>query len=86
MNYHSVQMCECNREYDDDLHKAMKNYFTLDSMGIIKPSKPILSQEDQRGQSLLQSPNPAFFGNMNIPVSRIVRQWRFSDGSAWKIE
>ncbi|XP_062713361.1 uncharacterized protein LOC134290277 [Aedes albopictus] len=54
-NYHSVQVCECNREYDDNLHKAMKSYFSLDSMGIIKPNKPVLSQEDQRAQMLLES-------------------------------
>ncbi|XP_065093953.1 uncharacterized protein LOC135714509 [Ochlerotatus camptorhynchus] len=55
LNYHSVQTCECNREYDDGLHKAMKSYFALDSLGIIKPSKLLLSKEDQRAQSLLES-------------------------------
>ncbi|XP_062701549.1 uncharacterized protein LOC134285208 [Aedes albopictus] len=54
-NYHSVQKCECNQEFDDSLHKAMKSYFSLDSMGIVKPNKIILSQEDQRAQALLES-------------------------------
>ncbi|XP_058826984.1 uncharacterized protein LOC131686969 [Topomyia yanbarensis] len=54
LNFHSVQRCDCRRENDDDLHKAMKSYFALDSMGLIKTSQ-LLSQEDQRAHSLLKS-------------------------------
>lgn len=73
MNYHSVQVCECNREYDDSLQRAMKSYFALDSMGIAKPNKLILSQEDQRAQMLLES--------FTRPTNR-----RYESGLLWKYD
>lgn len=40
---------------DEDLHRTMKDYFALDSLGIMKPGGPLLSTEDQRAQSLQES-------------------------------
>ncbi|XP_053699101.1 uncharacterized protein LOC128746075 [Sabethes cyaneus] len=54
LHHHSVQHCECNSQNDNDLHRAMKSYFALDSMGVIK-SNILMSREDQRAQSLLES-------------------------------
>ncbi|XP_055623389.1 uncharacterized protein LOC129766818 [Toxorhynchites rutilus septentrionalis] len=55
VNYHSVQTCECNRHPDDDLHKMVKTYFSLDSLGLIKPDKLLVSHQDQRAQMLLDT-------------------------------
>lgn len=55
MFHYSFHVQSVNEEADDDLHQAMKNYFSLDSLGIVKPAKILLSSEDERSQSLLQS-------------------------------
>ncbi|XP_053692049.1 uncharacterized protein LOC128740530 [Sabethes cyaneus] len=55
VSYHAVQVCECNEGSDESLHAAMKSYFTLDSMGISKPDKPLLSVEDQRAMEILEA-------------------------------
>ncbi|XP_062713555.1 uncharacterized protein LOC134290427 [Aedes albopictus] len=73
MNYHSVQKCECNREFDENLHKAMKSYFTLDSMGIVEPNKILLSHEDQRAQTLLET--------LTRPMNN-----RYESGLLWKYD
>ncbi|XP_058827235.1 uncharacterized protein LOC131687200 [Topomyia yanbarensis] len=46
----SLHVCSC-----DELQQAMKNYFSLDSLGISKPHKILLSTEDERATSLLHS-------------------------------
>lgn len=53
MNHHSVQACKCNCEIDNDLHREMKAYFSLDSLGITNPPMRTLSLADQRAQDLL---------------------------------
>ncbi|XP_062557274.1 uncharacterized protein LOC134222147 [Armigeres subalbatus] len=88
MNYHSVQKCECNQNYDDSLHRAMKSYFALDSTGIISPNKVLLSQDDQRAQLLLESlthqTNDRYesgllwkYDNVKLPDSKAmaIRRW-----------
>ncbi|XP_062710719.1 uncharacterized protein LOC115269391 [Aedes albopictus] len=55
INYHAVQVCECNEASDESLHTAMKNYFALDSMGISKPEKKLLSVDDQRAMEILEA-------------------------------
>lgn len=40
---------------DEDLHQAMKEYFSLDSMGVVKSNQSLLSSEDQRAYSLLEA-------------------------------
>ncbi|XP_062703593.1 uncharacterized protein LOC134286045 [Aedes albopictus] len=40
---------------DESLHQAMKEYFSLDSLGITKPSNILLSTDDQRAETLLRS-------------------------------
>ncbi|XP_055632493.1 uncharacterized protein LOC129772974 [Toxorhynchites rutilus septentrionalis] len=55
INYHAVQVCECNEGSDENLHAAMKTYFTLDSMGIFKPDKLHLSVDDQRATKILET-------------------------------
>ncbi|XP_053691781.1 uncharacterized protein LOC128740267 [Sabethes cyaneus] len=55
VNYHSVKSCECNKDSDEDLHKMVKSYFSLDSLGVVKPDKLLMSQQDQRAQMLLET-------------------------------
>ncbi|XP_062540921.1 uncharacterized protein LOC134208963 [Armigeres subalbatus] len=54
VNYHAVQVCDCNIS-NESLHVAMKNYFNLDSMGITKPEKVLLSADDQRAVNILEA-------------------------------
>ncbi|XP_062713286.1 uncharacterized protein LOC109410494 [Aedes albopictus] len=52
--YH-IGSCEDHNKADEDLHQVIKDYFALDSLGIMKPNRALLSVDDQRAQSLLQS-------------------------------
>lgn len=54
INTHVARPCECNAEADNSLHKAMKEYFSLESLGISQTSKPTLSSDDRRAQLLLE--------------------------------
>ncbi|XP_062704517.1 uncharacterized protein LOC134286848 [Aedes albopictus] len=54
LHHYCFHICPCNNTADDDLHHAMKEYFSLDSLGVTKPNNPPLSIEDQRALSLLQ--------------------------------
>ncbi|XP_065075283.1 uncharacterized protein LOC135699027 [Ochlerotatus camptorhynchus] len=55
MFHYTFHVRSCNEESDENLHLAMKEYFSLDSLGVIKPAKVLLASEDERAQSLLQS-------------------------------
>ncbi|XP_058461559.1 uncharacterized protein LOC131436709 [Malaya genurostris] len=53
---HSVfHVCSCKSSTDEDLHKAMKEYFTIDGLGVTQPKRILLSAEDERARSLLQT-------------------------------
>ncbi|XP_055628587.1 uncharacterized protein LOC129770031 [Toxorhynchites rutilus septentrionalis] len=55
VNYHSLQICQCNQYNDEDLHRTVKSFFSLESIGITKPERPLQSQDDQRALMLLES-------------------------------
>ncbi|XP_055542826.1 uncharacterized protein LOC129728414 [Wyeomyia smithii] len=55
VNYHSVKVCQCNKDLDEDLHQMVKSFFTLDSIGISEPVKLLQSKEDVRAQMLLET-------------------------------
>ncbi|XP_053690937.1 uncharacterized protein LOC128739468 [Sabethes cyaneus] len=55
MFHYTLHVRACNEDTDEDLHKAMKEYFSLDSLGVMKPTKVLLAPEDERAQSLLLS-------------------------------
>ncbi|XP_055614748.1 uncharacterized protein LOC129761071 [Toxorhynchites rutilus septentrionalis] len=40
---------------DEDLHKSVKEFFSLDSLGIIKSEKPIISSDDERALNMMRS-------------------------------
>lgn len=73
VNYHSVQTCECNRVPGEDLHKLVKSYFSLDSLGVSKPDKLLVSQQDQRAQMLLET------------LTRLT-DGRYESGLLWKYD
>ncbi|XP_058811023.1 uncharacterized protein LOC131675913 [Topomyia yanbarensis] len=73
VNYHALQICQCNRETGEDLHELVKGFFALDSLGISKQSKLLLSHEEQRAQSMLES--------LTRPVDS-----RFESGLLWKYD
>lgn len=50
--FHEQQQCE---SMDKMLHWEMKEYFSLDSVGISKPTNKLLSTDDQRAEALLRS-------------------------------
>ncbi|XP_065073869.1 uncharacterized protein LOC135697938 [Ochlerotatus camptorhynchus] len=52
--YH-IGSCEDQHSSDEDLHQVLKDYFALDSLGIMKPQHAPISVEDQRAHSLLNS-------------------------------
>ncbi|XP_058456399.1 uncharacterized protein LOC131433814 [Malaya genurostris] len=54
VSHSSYHICECNKNNDDALHSAVKEYFALDSMGVISPRKILQSKEDERALYLLQ--------------------------------
>ncbi|XP_062538677.1 uncharacterized protein LOC134206950 [Armigeres subalbatus] len=54
VNVHTIAVCECHQETDENLHTAMKNYFALDSLGVAKPGLVLRSTEDQRAMEMLE--------------------------------
>lgn len=52
--HYTFHVCSCERAKDDELHQAVKNHFSLESLGIMKPDKLLLSADDQRAKDLLK--------------------------------
>ncbi|XP_062711297.1 uncharacterized protein LOC134289465 [Aedes albopictus] len=73
VNVHAIEVCECNRVSDDDLHTTMKEYFALDSLGIAKPNKILRSTEDERAMEILETHS-----------SR--KEGRYESGLLWKYD
>ncbi|XP_065095610.1 uncharacterized protein LOC135717448 [Ochlerotatus camptorhynchus] len=73
VNVHTIKVCECNLDSDENLHAAMKNYFTLDSLGVVKPEKVLRSTEDQRAMEMLEK--------LTIP-----KEGRYESGLLWKYD
>ncbi|XP_058826515.1 uncharacterized protein LOC131686265 [Topomyia yanbarensis] len=66
-------VCDHESSSELDLHKAMKEYFTIESFGASQPKKMLLSTEEERAQSLLQT-HTVFKGN------------RYETGLLWRYE
>ncbi|XP_055623321.1 uncharacterized protein LOC129766749 [Toxorhynchites rutilus septentrionalis] len=99
VNHHSVQLCQCETKSDDQLHEAMKQYFSLESMRISKPDKLLLSNDEQRAIELLQKLTRRVNGryesgllmrydNVRLPDSRpmALRRWECLDRRMQKDE
>ncbi|XP_062703670.1 uncharacterized protein LOC115259000 [Aedes albopictus] len=52
--HYTFHVCSCERRTEDELHQTVKKHFALDSLGITKPGKLLLSAEDQRAQDLMK--------------------------------
>ncbi|XP_058816141.1 uncharacterized protein LOC131679426 [Topomyia yanbarensis] len=61
-------------QMDESLHRSMKEYFALDSLGVSKPDNILLSTDDRRSQHLLQSLTK--FRNGRYETGLL---WRFDD-------
>ncbi|XP_062699205.1 uncharacterized protein LOC134284407, partial [Aedes albopictus] len=55
ISHYSFHVCETDAQNDELLHQTVKEYFSLDSLGISKPGTKLLSTENQRAISLLQN-------------------------------
>ncbi|XP_058445267.1 uncharacterized protein LOC131426502 [Malaya genurostris] len=53
--HHSLHVCACCERNDLELHGAVKAYFSLDSLGVMNPIKPLLSKDDERAEQLLKA-------------------------------
>ncbi|XP_062700012.1 uncharacterized protein LOC115258713 [Aedes albopictus] len=73
VNVHSIEVCECNSRTDDNLHSAMKNYFALDSLGIVKPEKVLRSADEERAMRILEMQTTHLGG-------------RYETGLLWKFD
>ncbi|XP_055605500.1 uncharacterized protein LOC129753678 [Uranotaenia lowii] len=70
VNMHSIPRCECND--DDSLQKLVKNYFSLDSIGISHSSR-LMSTNDQKAIDML-----------NFQMKSVAG--RYEVGLLWKYE
>ncbi|XP_058826902.1 uncharacterized protein LOC131686906 [Topomyia yanbarensis] len=71
---HSVfHVCARESSTDEELHKAMKEYFTLESLGVPQPKKTLLSMEEERAKFLLET-RTVFKGD------------RYETGLLWRYE
>ncbi|XP_062703946.1 uncharacterized protein LOC134286352 [Aedes albopictus] len=71
---HSVfHICACDTSKDDDLHKMMKEYFAVNSLGIAQPKKRLLSADDERAQTLLET-------------RTALKEKRYETGLLWRYE
>lgn len=55
LHHYTFHVCSCSTKADGDLHQALKDYFSLDSLGVASSQKTLLSVENERALSLLQS-------------------------------
>lgn len=53
--FHNFHICKASHASEDDLHKLVKSFFALDSLGISKPAKPILTSEDERALDMMRA-------------------------------
>ncbi|XP_062715630.1 uncharacterized protein LOC134291645 [Aedes albopictus] len=72
--YHSWNIGVCNEDNNDILHRAMQEYFLLDSLGISRPNHLIVSADNQRAQDILQTMSRTENGRF---VTRLL--WKFDE-------
>ncbi|XP_058816727.1 uncharacterized protein LOC131680008 [Topomyia yanbarensis] len=53
--HHSLHMCSCNPIADQSMNETVKQYFSLESLGITKPDKFLISAEEQRAETILNT-------------------------------
>ncbi|XP_058464118.1 uncharacterized protein LOC131438258 [Malaya genurostris] len=89
VNHHSTRVRQCDCKTDEDLHNSMKEYFSLDSMGVVKPATCLLPSTEQRAQDILNKTTRRIDGqyevgllwkydNVRLPDSQAMamRRWK----------
>ncbi|XP_058816775.1 uncharacterized protein LOC131680070 [Topomyia yanbarensis] len=71
---HSVQTCPCSERSDGMLQQAVREYFSLDGLGIYRPEKQLYSAADQRAQQLMQSASKTESGRYEVSLL-----WKFDE-------
>ncbi|XP_058827897.1 uncharacterized protein LOC131687827 [Topomyia yanbarensis] len=71
---HSVQTCPCSERSDGMLQQAVREYFSLDGLGIYRPEKQLYSVADQRAQQLMQSASKTESGRYEVSLL-----WKFDE-------
>lgn len=71
--YHSFHICPCVKEEDKDLNSALKEFFSIESIGIAGPSKSLPSKDEERAMNIL-STETRLVGN------------RFETGLLWRYD
>ncbi|XP_058448835.1 uncharacterized protein LOC131428812 [Malaya genurostris] len=89
VNHHSTRVRQCDCKTDEDLHNSMKEYFSLDSMGVVKPATCLLPSAERRAQDILNKTTRRIDGqyevgllwkydNVRLPDSQAMamRRWK----------
>ncbi|XP_055633369.1 uncharacterized protein LOC129773748 [Toxorhynchites rutilus septentrionalis] len=71
---HSFHICSHSLGSDENLHEAVKNYFTLDSLGIGSPQNQLLSKEDERALAKLHKVTTFQDGRYQVRLL-----WKYDD-------
>ncbi|XP_062557612.1 uncharacterized protein LOC134222478 [Armigeres subalbatus] len=53
--HHSFHICACVNEEDKDLNAAMKEYFSIESLGVSAASKSLPSKDEERAMQILST-------------------------------
>ncbi|XP_058128411.1 uncharacterized protein LOC131292089 [Anopheles ziemanni] len=69
----NAHICPCNKERDDIINMALKHYFTLESLGIYRPTTSLRSRDEERALMLLGT-------------SVHLKDNRYEAGLLWKYE
>lgn len=85
--FNSFHECECKRDSDESLQRMMKEYFSLDSLGVTDPSKSIQSKDGERACHILETQTvrhgnrfeTGLFGSMTTFYFQIASVWHFKD-------
>ncbi|XP_041784360.1 uncharacterized protein LOC121602553 isoform X2 [Anopheles merus] len=51
----NVHICPCNKKKDDEMDLALKEYFSLESLGVYRPMKQLRSDDEEHALKILSS-------------------------------
>ncbi|XP_062538335.1 uncharacterized protein LOC134206621 [Armigeres subalbatus] len=74
LGYHSIDTCSCNGDSSYNLGQAMREYFSLEGLGILKPEKPLLSKDNERALQILSTITQTNTGHYETPLL-----WKYDD-------
>ncbi|XP_041785587.1 uncharacterized protein LOC121600865 [Anopheles merus] len=71
---HTIHICNCGADAEANLDAAVKNFFTLESLGIVKPLETLRSKDDERALGILNAESK--FNGKHYESGLL---WRFDD-------